>query len=109
MDDSFQTAAWLGWVKKLPEQVICLRPVLNTQMGVGLMDAGEPEASDSRLRDAERCLNGSPDGMVVVDKAQLKPLPAMIALARALQRPGSGGSLSYSEICRTGASTHPRR
>ena len=101
MDDSFQTAAWLGWVKKLPEQVICLRPVLNTQMGVGLMDAGEPEASESRLRDAERCLNGSPDGMVVVDKAQLKPLPAMIALARAYNAQVQGdlsATVKYAEL-----------
>jgi LuxR family transcriptional regulator, maltose regulon positive regulatory protein len=83
MDGSFQTAAWLGWVKKLPEDEVCVRPVLSTQMGLAFMDAGEPEASEARLRDAERCLNGSSDGMVVVDKAQLKPLPAMIAMARA--------------------------
>ena len=47
MDDRFQTAAWLGWVKKLPEDVIRLRPVLSTQMGLAFMDAGEPEASEA--------------------------------------------------------------
>ncbi len=83
MDDRFQTYAWLGWVQKLPEDVIRPRPVLNTQMGLAYMDAGKPEASEVRLRDAERCLNGPSDGMVVLDKAQLEPLPAMIALARA--------------------------
>ena len=101
MDDRFQTAAWLGWVKKLPEQVICLRPVLNTQMGLAFMDAGEPEASESRLRDAERCLNGSSDGMVVVDQAQLKPLPAMIAMARAYNAQVQGNfsdTVKYSEL-----------
>ena len=82
MDDRFQTAAWLSWVKKLPEEVIYLRPVLCTQIGLAFMDNGDPEASESRLRDAERCLNGSSDGLVVVDKAQLQPLPAMIAMAR---------------------------
>ena len=79
MDGSFQTAAWLGWVKKLPEEVIRVRPVLSTQIGYALMDAGEPEASESRLMDAEQCLNGSS----VANEAQLKPLPAMIAMARA--------------------------
>ena len=43
MDDSFQTAAWLSWVKKLPEDVIYLRPVLCTQIGLAFMDAGNPE------------------------------------------------------------------
>ena len=97
----FQTAAWLGWVKKLPEDVIRLRPVLSTQMGLAFMDAGEPEASESRLRDAERCLNGSSDGMVVVDKAQLKPLPAMIAMARAYNAQVQGNlsaTVKYAEL-----------
>ena len=62
MDDSFQSAAWLGWVKKLPEEVIRVRPVLCTQIGQAFTDAGEPEASEFRLQDAERCLDGSSDG-----------------------------------------------
>ncbi len=101
MDGTFQTAAWLGWVKKLPEDVIRLRPVLSAQMGLAFMDAGEPEASESRLQAAERCLNGSTDGMVVVDKAQLKPLPAMIAMARAYNAQVQGNllaTLKYAEL-----------
>jgi LuxR family transcriptional regulator, maltose regulon positive regulatory protein len=101
MDDSFQTAAWLGWVKKLPEEVIGLRPLLSTQMGWALMDAGEPEASELRLRDAERCLDGSPGGMVVVDEAQLKPLPAMIAMARTYNAQVLGNlsdAMKYAEL-----------
>ncbi len=47
MEGRFQSAAWLGWVKKLPEEVICIRPVLCTQMGLAFMDAGEPEAGES--------------------------------------------------------------
>ena len=62
MDDRFQTAAWLGWVKKLPEDVTRIRPVLSTQMAQAFMDAGEPEASEACLQDAERCLNGSSRG-----------------------------------------------
>jgi LuxR family maltose regulon positive regulatory protein len=70
-------------------------------MGLAFMDAGEPEASESRLRDAERCLNGSSDGMVVVDKAQLKPLPAMIAMARAYNAQVQGNlsaTVKYAEL-----------
>ncbi|HEY6072974.1 MAG TPA: hypothetical protein VIV15_06140, partial [Anaerolineales bacterium] len=101
MDGTFQTAAWLGWVKKLPEDVVRLRPVLSTQMGLAFMDAGEPEASESRLRDAERCLDGSSGGMVVVDEAQLKPLPAMIAMARAYNAQVQGNlaaTVKYAEL-----------
>ncbi len=101
MDTSFQSAAWLGWVKKLPEDVIRVRPVLSTQMAMAFTDAGEPEASESYLQDAERCLNGSSSGMVVADEAQFRTLPAMIALARSYhaQVQGDiGGTVKYAEL-----------
>ena len=47
------------------------------------MDAHEVDASESRLRDAERCLEGPSDGMVIVDEEQFRSLPARIAFARA--------------------------
>jgi len=79
MNESFQMVAWLGWVKKLPEEVIRVRPVLCTLLGRALADAGEAEASESRLQDAERCLKG----LDISNEAQLIPLPSMIALVRA--------------------------
>jgi LuxR family maltose regulon positive regulatory protein len=69
MSGAFQSAVWLGWVKKLPVDRVRVRPVLSTQIATAYMDAGEPEASETWLQDAERCLNGSPGEMVVVDKA----------------------------------------
>ena len=104
MKESFQTAAWLGWVKKLPEEVIRARPVLCTQLGRAFADAGEPEASELRLQDAERCLDGSD----VANEAQLKPLPAMIALTRAYNAQVQGNLADNGEIRRTGAPIHPR-
>jgi LuxR family maltose regulon positive regulatory protein len=83
MNQSFQSAAWLGWVKQLPEELIRSRPVLCTQIAWGFMDASEVDASESRLRDAERCLEGPSDKMVVVNEAQFRALPARIAFARA--------------------------
>lgn len=68
MHESFQSAVWLGWVKQLPQELIFSRPVLCTQIAWGFMDAHEVEASESRLRDAERCLEGPSDGIVIVDK-----------------------------------------
>jgi LuxR family maltose regulon positive regulatory protein len=101
MDDTFQTAAWLGWIKQLPEEVIRTRPVLCTQIGLAFMDAGEPEASEGRLRDAERRLEGSSEGMVVVEEALLGALPAMIAMARAYNAQVQGdlsATVKYAEL-----------
>ena len=101
MDGSFQTATWLKWVKKLPGELIRPRPVLSTQIGLAFMDAGNPQASESHLQEAEQLLNGSVGGMVVVDKAQLQPLPAMIALARAYNAQVQGdlaATVKYAEL-----------
>ena len=83
MNQSSQSAAWLGWVKQLPEELIRSRPVLCTQVAWGFMQASEVDASESRLRDAERCLEGPSDEMVIVDEEQFRTLPARIAFARA--------------------------
>lgn len=83
MYESFQSDTWLSWVKQLPEKLIRSRPVLCTQIAWGLMNAHEVDASESRLRDAERCLEGPSDGMVIVDKEQFRSLRARIAFARA--------------------------
>ncbi|MBI5566253.1 MAG: helix-turn-helix transcriptional regulator, partial [Chloroflexi bacterium] len=101
MDSTFQTAAWLGWIKQLPEEVIRVRPVLCTQIGLAFMDAGEPEASERRLRAAERWLGGSAAGMVVVEEALFAALPAMIAMARAYNAQVQGdlsATVKYAEL-----------
>jgi LuxR family maltose regulon positive regulatory protein len=83
MDNSFQTATWLGWAKDLPDELIQTRPVLSTQYAEALWMAGELEASEARLRDAERWLDpagelgarpeGLVDRMVVIEKEQFRP------------------------------------
>ncbi|HEY9529342.1 MAG TPA: LuxR C-terminal-related transcriptional regulator, partial [Anaerolineales bacterium] len=83
MDESFQSAAWLGWVKQLPEELIRTRPVLCTQIAWAFMDLSEVDASESRLQDAERCLEAPSDGMVIVEQEQFHALPARIAFVRA--------------------------
>jgi LuxR family maltose regulon positive regulatory protein len=96
MEESFQTASWLGWVKKLPEEVIRPRPMLCAQIGRAFADVGEPDASELRLQDAERCLEGSD----LPNEVELKPLPAMIALTRAYNAQVLGDSaatVKYAE------------
>ncbi len=110
MENSFQTATWLGWVEALPDELIRVRPVLSTQYAEALWMAGELEACEARLRDAERWLDPSeelgtrPEGlvdeMVVVDEEQFRRLPARIAVARTLSAQSLGdlhGTVKYAE------------
>ncbi|MHC1739838.1 MAG: LuxR C-terminal-related transcriptional regulator [Anaerolineaceae bacterium] len=97
MNGSFQSAAWLGWVNKLPDKLIRTRSVLCTQIAQAFTDTGELEASELRLQDAERCLDGSD----VANEAQLKPLPAMIALTRTYNAQVQGdpaATVKYAEL-----------
>ncbi|HSB67352.1 MAG TPA: LuxR C-terminal-related transcriptional regulator, partial [Anaerolineales bacterium] len=83
MNESFQMGAWLGWVNQLPLNVIRVRPVLCTQIGLAYMDTGNVNASESSLRDAEKCLDLPSSEMIVVEKGQFQTLPAQIAYVRA--------------------------
>jgi LuxR family maltose regulon positive regulatory protein len=91
---SIQQATWLSWVKRLPEELICARPVLNIWYAYALLGSGELEAAESRFGDAERWLESadalsartrseSNRRLIVEDPEQLKSLPATIAIGRA--------------------------
>ena len=95
MEESFQTAAWLGWVKKLSEDVIRARPALCVQLGWAFSLAGEPETSEIHLQNAGQALAGA------ADRAELKPLPGSIALARAYNAQMQGNladTVKYAEL-----------
>lgn len=101
MNEGFQSAAWLGWVKQLPEELIRSRPVLCTQIAWGFMNAGDVDASEMHLREAERCLQGPSEGMVFVDQEQFRVLPARIAFARAYNAQNQGdfrSAIKYAEL-----------
>jgi LuxR family maltose regulon positive regulatory protein len=83
MDINYQGATWLGWVNALPDEMIRLRPVVSVGAAWALLGNGELEASEARLRDAERRLEDPAMGMIVVDEAEFRVLPASIAAARA--------------------------
>jgi LuxR family transcriptional regulator, maltose regulon positive regulatory protein len=82
-DKSIQPAAWFGWVKTLPDEVVRHRPVLTVWYAYALLGIGEMEATESRFKDAEQLLNGPIEMMVVDDQEQFKSLPAAIAVGRA--------------------------
>ena len=78
-----------GWIKSLPDALILNRPVLSVVYALVLLNDGQLDAVESRLQDAERCLEAlDSQGFlavesVVTDEAQLRALPASIANARA--------------------------
>jgi LuxR family transcriptional regulator, maltose regulon positive regulatory protein len=80
-------ATWLGWVKRLPEELIRARPVLNVWYAYILLGIGELEAAQSRFREAEQCLESEDINrnrrIIVVDQEQFKSLPATVAVGRA--------------------------
>jgi len=101
MNGSFQSGTWLGWVKQLPEALIRVHPVLCTQIAWAFMDMGDRAASESRLQDAERCLNVTPDKMIVVNEEQFRSLPARIAIARTYNSLALGNfsdAVNYAEL-----------
>ena len=94
MENSFQSATWLGWVKKLPAGVVRSRPGLCYQLGRAFSDLGEPETSEFHLQNAERALAEAPN------QAGFAPLPGDIALARAYNAQVKGNvteTIQYAE------------
>jgi LuxR family transcriptional regulator, maltose regulon positive regulatory protein len=110
MERSYQFATWLGWVKALPDELVQARPVLSMGYAWGLLNGGELEVGETRLRDVERWLDTTADvserpevpsiKMVVVDEEQFRSLPTEIATARAYLAQALGdvpGTVKYAQ------------
>src|SRR3989440_877270 len=93
MARSRQEATVLGWLKALPDELVRARPVLSVHYAGALLLHGVLEGVEARLRDAEQWLDTKTDRgssalapaaeMVVVDEAEFRGLPGMIAVYRA--------------------------
>jgi LuxR family maltose regulon positive regulatory protein len=83
MDRNRQSAQWLEWAKALPDDIVRARPVLSVGYAWALLDRGELEAGEARLRDAEKCLEKDASEIVIVDEEEFRFLSATIATARA--------------------------
>jgi LuxR family maltose regulon positive regulatory protein len=88
-----QEATLLGWLKALPDELFHVRPVLNVHYAGTLLQSGQLDGVEDRLRDAERWLDTTEDmrerpdapatEMVVVDEEAFRRLPTSIAMYRA--------------------------
>jgi LuxR family maltose regulon positive regulatory protein len=78
-----------GWLEKLPDEVLRVRPVLSDGLAGALLSTGTVEGVERRLADAERWLRTDetqdPAGtdMVVVDHDEFRRLPAEVNVHRA--------------------------
>src|SRR5918994_1648552 len=88
-----QEATLLGWLKALPDELFRCRPVLNVHYAGTLLQSGQLDGVEERLRDAERWLNTTADRrerpdepaaeMIVVHEEAFRRLPGSIAMYRA--------------------------
>ncbi len=122
-----QEAMMYGWLKALPDDTVRRSPVLSVFYGDMLMHSGDLDAVEPRLDDAERGLAAIPDGEALpwADTAELRTLPATIAIYRASLAqargdaaryggarptcPGPGRSGGSSRAGRSGRLPRPRR
>ena len=105
-----QSIKWLGWMKKLPEEIIRARPVLCVNCAWAFLNAGELEAAEAKMQDAEYWLepttvtgekSDAPSiEMIVVDEEQFKSLPVVLVAARAYHAQAIGdisGTIKYTQ------------
>ncbi len=117
MRQSRQEATLLGWLQALPDELFHYRPVLSVHYAGTLLQNGQLEGVEARLRDAEcwfdtmahvgerpeaRSAEICPEQsrrMVVVDEAEFRGLPGWIAIyhaGMALIRGDVAGTVKYA-------------
>lgn len=109
MRRSRHEATVLGWLQALPNELVRDRPVLSVYFAGALLQSGDFEGVEARLRDAERWLDPaadiqeqprlSPSEMVVVDDEEFRRLPGWIVIyraANALARGDVADSVNYA-------------
>jgi LuxR family maltose regulon positive regulatory protein len=91
---SRQEATVLAWLRALPDELLHDRPVLSDAYAGVLLQTGQMDGVEERLRDAERWVNATgthpprevrPGGMVVASDEGLRRLPGSVAMHRAGQ------------------------
>ena len=100
MDSSRQSATWLGWAKRLPDELVRTLPVLSVGFAWALLDTGQLEVAERRLRDAEQCLETTTD-WAVADKEEFQYLSGSIAAARTYHALALGdmpGTVKYARL-----------
>ena len=84
MGQTRQEATLLGWFRALPDELFRNRPVLSVHYAGTLMQNGQFEGVEARLRDAERWLDEDiHERPVFVEEEDFRRLPGFVAMYRA--------------------------
>ena len=81
-----QEATLLAWLRSLPDELLQSRPVLSAHFAGTLLQSGQLEGVEARLRDAERWLNVPAERHeqpIFVDEADFQRLPGLVAMYHA--------------------------
>ena len=110
MNKSYQAVTWLSWVKELPDDLVRSRPALSTGCGWASLDAGNLDAAEVYLQDAERWLDAVTNAneklevpskrKKVLDEEEFRALSTSIANARAYLAQALGdvsGTVKYAK------------
>jgi len=96
-----QDGTLFGWLRALPDDAVRRSPVLSAYYGYMLLVAGDLDAVEPRLDDAQRALAAAPDGPVPwADTEELRSLPATIAVYRIGLAQARGDVAGVSEHAR---------
>jgi LuxR family maltose regulon positive regulatory protein len=95
---SYRPATLVELVAALPSAMVQSRPVLSTYYAFALYGVGELDKGKVRLSDAERAL-AMPE-RIIVDEAESRSLPGIIALARAFDAQARGDVATTVERAR---------
>jgi LuxR family transcriptional regulator, maltose regulon positive regulatory protein len=86
MRQSRQESTLLGWLQALPDELLQYRPVLSVHYAGTLLQSGQLNGVEARLRDAERWLELPADMRerpIFVDEEDFHRLPGSVAMYRA--------------------------
>jgi LuxR family maltose regulon positive regulatory protein len=87
-DRSYESRKWLDQVKSLPDATVRARPVLSMGFAWALLNSGELEAAEPRLRDVEAWLTSTPEG----GDERVRSLSTEVAAARVYLTQSLGGA-----------------
>lgn len=74
---------WMKWVSSLPDEIVLDRPLIGIAYVQALLNFGQLEEADRRLKDVENLIVRPDAKLIAVDESQLEMLPASVALWRA--------------------------
>jgi LuxR family maltose regulon positive regulatory protein len=98
-----QESILLDWLKTLPDELLQNRPMLSVHFAGTLLQSGQLDGVETRLRDAERWLDmpaGTQERPVYVDEEDFHRLPGFVAMyhaGMALVRGNVPDTLKYAQ------------